>query len=368
MATSGRSFLAARFLCGFAEGGVPTTSYGWAGEFLLPAHKPRAGIALQIGFVVGTLLVTLGSYSSGEHQWRALSAVVSFCSLPIALLCLFAPESPRWLHRAGLPARASAVLHRIAHLNGRGNASPASIELTVGSGAEEKATMLPPLPRDEPLPNPLSPRTRQQPSLFRLLVVDATFRRVLLLLCLHWCVYSALFFGLSLHEAHDVHAALLASSCQIPTVFCTALSFDRFGRRSTMLVLLCAASFACAAMATLAAGLPAPEGTHALLSTIGVATMSGSFAGGYIFSSELLPTDVRAVGLALCSQSSRVGGFFSPFALLIKNPAVPYTLWSAAALIAGFSSLWLPETLGEPSLESLDDLRALVSRRAGRHR
>jgi hypothetical protein len=158
--------------------------------------------------------------------------------------------------------------------------------------------------------------------------------------------------------------------------------------------LLCAASLSCAAMAfaavvdagqdldatslddhTLAAearvavskkarsSLPS---MHEMLSTIGVACMSAAFAGGYILSSELLPTDVRAVGLALCSQCSRVGGFFSPWALLIQNPAVPYALWAAIALAGGLSALLLPETLGEASLESIDDLHALMARRASR--
>ena len=82
-------------------------------------------------------------------------------------------------------------------------------------------------------------------------------------------------------------------------------------------------------------------------------------------SAELLPTDVRPLGLALCSQCSRVGGFFSPFALLFEHASVPYTLWAVLALAGGLSTLQLPETLGEPSLESVDDLRALMHRRLG---
>ena len=100
-ATSGHSYLVTRFLCGFAEGGVPTTSYGWAGEFLLPQHKPRAGIVLQVGFLIGSLCVTIGAYKGGAGQWRTLSAVISLAALPVAILCAFAPESPRWLRRAG---------------------------------------------------------------------------------------------------------------------------------------------------------------------------------------------------------------------------------------------------------------------------
>ena len=47
------------------------------------------------------------------------------------------------------------------------------------------------------------------------------------------------------------------------------------------------------------------------------------------------------------------------------HAAVPYGLWAALALLGGLSTLALPETLGEPSLETVDDLRALTARRLG---
>ena len=93
--------------------------------------------------------------------------------------------------------------------------------------------------------------------------------------------------------------------------------------------------------------------------------MSGAFAGGYVLSAELLPTNVRALGLALCSQTSRIGGFIAPFALLFEHAAVPYAIWAGCAFLGGLLTLRLPETLGEPSLESLDDLHALLFRRLG---
>ena len=411
---SGRSFLATRFLCGFAEGGVPTTSFGWAGEFFLPQHKPRAGIALQVGFLIGSLLVTsFAYYHTGRGQWRALSAIVSAAALPIALLALVAPESPRWLRRAGQKARAGAVLRWIASLNGQRAASamPSAIEMTPngpanaarkareteklrdsdgdgeGEGDEKTSILrsmlaeeqsnkgdggsegLPAISADDEAgltPRSTAEAARPKPELFAMLAADSSLRQVLGILCLHWFVYSALFFGLSLHGAHDISGALITNLLQIPGVISVAFAFDRIGRRTTMLILLSVASFSCAALAVLMASFPAGEGpahAHAALSTLGSVCMSASFAGGYIVSSELLPTEVRPVGLALCSQCSRIGGFFSPFALLFEHAAIPYSLWAILALAGGLSTLRLPETLGEPSLETMDDLHALLARK-----
>ena len=64
--------------------------------------------------------------------------------------------------------------------------------------------------------------------------------------------------------------------------------------------------------------------------------MGAAFAGGYILSAEVLPTDVRALGLSACSQCARVGGFVSPLLLLIdeSSATVPYAIWAALALAA----------------------------------
>jgi len=113
------SFLLFRFLCGFAEGGVPTTSFGWAGEFMLPRSKVRVGFALLIGFHVGSLAITVGAFYL-PHSWRLLSAGTSLLALPLSLCALFLlPESPRYLQRSGRAAQAAGVLRRMALQNGR---------------------------------------------------------------------------------------------------------------------------------------------------------------------------------------------------------------------------------------------------------
>ena len=137
-----------------------------------------------------------------------------------------------------------------------------------------------------------------------------------------------------------------------------------------MRILLCAAALSCTAIAIESSmgtlRIRASRRFHAAFSTLGMVFMSSAFAGGYVLSSEVLPTEVRAMGLSTCSQVGRIGGFFSPMLLLLggKGVAIPYTIWAALSFGAALATLWLPETLGEPSLETVDDLRALVTRKA----
>lgn len=389
-ATSGKGYLVARFMCGFAEGGVPTTVFGWAGEFLLPQHKPRCLLVLQIGFKVGSLLVTLGAYTGGYGRWRQLSIAISVCALPFAGLALVgAPESPRWLQANGRQAEAEEVLALVAAVNAgvpfvrprlsklastKSAAEPkpaAAKHLAAQSTAKGTAVAKgPSSPSSAATTATTTPTSSASPfaHFIFLLRSERALRRVLLVLCLHWLAYSALFFGLSLHEAADLQETTLAVALQIPGVALTALLFDRYGRRRTILGLLIAAALSCAAIAIESTAgvlrMRASARFHAILSTLGMVFMSSAFAGGYVLSSEALPTSCRAMGLAMCSQVARLGGFLSPLLLLLGEGsiAVPYVLWAALAAAASLATLWLPETLGEPSVETVDDLRALVQR------
>ena len=378
-AASGQQYLASRFLCGFFEGGVPTTIFGWAGEFLLPADKPRAGVVMQMGFKVGSLLVTYGAYLGGSEHWRLLSGCVSLCAVPLAALVWVVPESPRWLLRNGHLAKSKKVLALIARVNGKPSTvldsplarpaeqpSPAWMSPSRQDGSSSDDGGSEEQEREWPLRPSLRPGA-PKPSFLSLLASDAELRRVMAVLCFHWFVYSALFFGLSLHEAHNLTETAISVCLQIPALVITGACFDRVGRRTTMLVLLTGASAACAAIAIAdATSMHLGKRFHEALSTVGMVLMAGAFSGGYVLTSELLPTDVRAMGLATCSQCSRVGGFFSPLLLLLdeSNAAVPYALWAALTLSAGLATLQLPETLGQASLESLDDLHALLARKA----
>mmetsp|Transcript_5474 Transcript_5474/g.17615 ORF Transcript_5474/g.17615 Transcript_5474/m.17615 type:complete len:148 (+) Transcript_5474:284-727(+) len=138
-----------------------------------------------------------------------------------------------------------------------------------------------------------------------------------------------------------------------------------------MSALLLVAAAACAATTAVGGGGGGGEGSlHAAVSTLGTVCVSCAFAGGYVLSAEVLPTDVRATGLALCSQVARIGGFLSPLLLLAgdRSPHVPYAVWGALSLLAGVATWLLPELCGEGSLESVADLRQLVARQSRRHR
>ena len=346
LATSGKSFVLARFLCGFVEGGVPTVSFGWALEFATPNHKAAIGTTLQCGFVAGSLGVTALSFFL-PGQWRGVSGLVSLMPLPIAVAALQMPESPRWLMRASKDENdwKQALLH-VAAVNGHWSALTAALNsdrMHERKGRKGGATG----------------------SSFWSLLEDSPLRRMSAIIALQWFVIASSFFGLSLVSSSlpgGAHANMLISAmCQFPALGVTLCALKRCGRKSTMLALLASVGSACSSLACL---LGAPPALRVGLALVGSAATGSAFSSGYIFTGELFPTAVRSAGLSAASQAARVGAFFSPVVLLLRdrNPALPFAVWGSLALTAALATRLLPETAGAESLETVHDLHRLMQR------
>ena len=201
-------------------------------------------------------------------------------------------------------------------------------------------------------------------------------RRVTLIITLQAFAYTSAYFGLSQHLVSvstrgggSSSAGLVNLAMQVPVVFVAASMLEVLGRRKSLLVLLGVLAAACATMALLNTPARARHHAHAAqlnaaLATLGCVVSNGLFSVMYVFSAEVFPTAVRPVGLATKSQAARLGAFCAPLVLLLSDfdPRLPFVFWATFALAASVASLWLPETRGQPSLESLEDLTSLVAR------
>ena len=62
-----------------------------------------------------------------------------------------------------------------------------------------------------------------------------------------------------------------------------------------------------------------------------------------------------------CSHNSfRIGGILAPFIIGIKPVAVPLFIMGFSCLVGGVIAVFLPETLGAPLPETLEDVRYFV--------
>ena len=93
--------------------------------------------------------------------------------------------------------------------------------------------------------------------------------------------------------------------------------------------------------------------------------VSGSFAVIWIYSAELFPTDIRTNAMAMGSMAGRIGGIISPFIndFYESIPWLPPTIFGTVCVAGGCLLFLLPETLGKPLLNTIDEAEKYYARR-----
>ncbi|XP_019631576.1 PREDICTED: organic cation transporter protein-like [Branchiostoma belcheri] len=97
------------------------------------------------------------------------------------------------------------------------------------------------------------------------------------------------------------------------------------------------------------------------LTMVGKLGVSVSYAVFPVYSSEVFPTVVRNMGIGLASMIGRAGGILAPFVALLGEYWAPLPLLTFGILIFldGVAILALPETLGVPLPNTLEDAENL---------
>ncbi len=384
-APSAAVFVAARFFCGFADGGVPTIAMGWISELVPPRLMSTIGTGLQFGFMAGSLAIDAASFAL-HGRWRVVCVLPSLMCSIILIGAAVLPESPRWLHRVGRTDEARRELRRIARLNGRASGAEATHELDcvlesgvesgVESSGDEATALVKRRPSDKAPPPTLQqqqPLPQRQATADSVVALVRTGRPVVMVtgaVALQWFVLSAAFFAFSLNTSElpgGEHLNMLFNICfQAPVLGLTGVMLEWAGRRLVTVGVFATMATTCLVLA-LASGRLASQlgGYSAVLSTLGYVSAAAGFSAVYIYSSELFPTEVRSVGLSLSSQSARLGAMASPLLVLLKDssPVLPYAVMACVSVLAALASRCLPETRGVPKLESSRELGVLMSSR-----
>ena len=101
------------------------------------------------------------------------------------------------------------------------------------------------------------------------------------------------------------------------------------------------------------------------LSFPGKFAISGSFCVLYVFSAELFPTEVRSIGIGFGSMIGRIGGMIAPFIILLQDTEglefLPYLIFGIGGVVSGVFALFLPETGGQPILQTIEEAVAFYS-------
>jgi len=177
-----------------------------------------------------------------------------------------------------------------------------------------------------------------------------------------WACVTSTFYGF-VFGATDIFGDkyanfTLSSFIGIPATLLSAYTFDRFGRRWSLVINQAVAGLCCIGVGCSLAYQY--TGLQVALLYIGKFTSTVAFVGVIQYSAEMYPTIVRNTAMGTFSSLGRLGGIWAIVLLGLKRlwPGLPLVLIGAPSILAAILATAFPETTGcnlpETIKEALD--------------
>nr|XP_029729164.1 organic cation transporter protein [Aedes albopictus] len=330
-------FALCRFLVGFAFDNCFTMMYILVLEYVGPKWRTFvANMSIALFFTAASCALPWIAYYLANWQ---LFAIVTSAPLALAILTPWlVPESARWLVSQGKVDKAINILKKFEKINKK------NVDAKVYQDFTESCVRL----QEEEAAN----------SSYSVLDLFKTprLRNITILLIVIWMAISLVFdghvrnvgsLGLDLFFTFTVAAAT-----ELPADTFLTLTLDRWGRRW----LACGTMVASGVFSLLATTVPVGA-YSATLAILGRFSVNISYNIGLQYAAELLPTVVRAQGVAFIHIMGYVASIVAPFVVYLTHisPALPLIVLGILGIFGGLLSLMLPETLGHDLPQTLAD-------------
>ncbi|XP_068628771.1 beta-alanine transporter-like [Battus philenor] len=325
-------FIFCRFLVGMAFDNCFMMMYILVLEYVGPRHRTwvaNMSIALFFGF--GCLLLPWLAYWIAD--WRkfawATSLPMAFC----LLVPFFIPESARWLASRGRVNQAVKVLKRFEKINGTKIPQDVLDEFIVSSS-----------------------QTRQTNETIVDVFRSGPLRNAIVFMVVIYMACAVIFDGLvRMSEGLGLDFFItftLTSATEIPSVTLVAIVLDRWGRRNLTIGPIITAGILTIVAAFSSKGLP-----QVVLAIAARFAINMSYNAAVQWSTELMPTGARASGSSLVHVSGYVATMLSPFIVYSERlwAPLPLLILGVTALMASSFGFLLPETMGRPMPQTIDE-------------
>ena len=334
-AWSGFSMMAFRFFQGIGTGGEVPVASAYMNEFVSAKRRGRFFLLYEVLFLFGLLAAGLiGYFLVPVYGWRAMFIVGLVPAILTIPMRWFMVESPRWLLSVGRVHQASGLVGRME------------------TGLKRRGISL-----EEPVisVHPLDKAKSDIRELFRGLY----FRRTLLLTALWMCSYMIAnglitwlptlyrqIFQLPLQTS--LAYGFATSACGCAAALLCALYIDKVGRKVWYSLAFFVATVPMIILTVLGAESPQQVLIFATATYAVIQTVTFSL---YLYSAELYPTRLRAVGAGFGSAWLRIASAIGPLLVgwVVENYSINYVFLIFGIVLAlggAICVLFAPETKG----------------------
>ncbi|XP_064196530.1 solute carrier family 22 member 16 [Anguilla rostrata] len=344
------AFMILRFLLAMVSSGYLVVVFVYVTEFTGIKVRVWTSMHVHACFAVGVMVVALVGYL--VRVWWVYQIVLSLSTAPFLLFCWKFPETPFYLLTKGRYREAQDLLDAIARFNGL----PAT--LTVADLVDAKQDGL--LVKD---PELSEEKPEKKFSILDLFCSWSMACRTLIVWSV-WFIGSLGYYVFSLGSVNlggnQYINLFLAGAVELPSYVIACLAMERVGRKKTCAPSLLLGGVVCMLIIFVPKDM---EVLVIILSMTGKFAVAIAFGLIYLYTCELYPTIIRSLAVGSGSMMCRVGSVVAPFCVYLVDIWIylPQLIVGVLALAVGVLTLWLPETLGQPLTNTLEEAAALGS-------
>lgn len=328
-----------RFGCGMALSGLGLNTFSLIVEWIPTRVRTMVGTLTGYCYTVGQLLLVGIAYFVRDWRWLTLAV-----SLPFYVFFIYSwwfHESSRWLAISNQPDKAVKTLQSVARFNGRREEGE-KIDIRMLSESMKK-------------------EMSSSHGSYSILDLFRTPKMRIMTICLSavWLSTSFAYYGLAMDlQKFGVNIYLIQvifGAVDIPAKVVITVSMSFIGRRPSQCGALIIAGV------TILINLLVPYDKQTIrtcLAVVGKGCLAASFNCCYLYSGELYPTIIRQNGMGWVSMMARVGAMVAPMVLLMGDTIawLPGLIYGGAPILSGVAAIFLPETLGTPLPDTIQDV------------
>lgn len=353
--TSLTPFLALRFVQGLAIGGEVPVAAAFISEITRSFKRGRFVLLYELVFPAGlTIGALVAAWVVPAAGWRVMFAVAAVPGLLAFLVQRKVPESPRWLAERGRLAEAEAVMTGIE----------AKVSAATGAPLPPPAS---PSPSGTPVPAAASATPAERAATGVRGLFTGRYRRRTLVVGAIWFTGYFVNYGVtswlpSIYK--DEYDLTLSDALLYSTVtsvagllgcLIVALTVDVLGRRRIFAICLGASAALLLTLAALGADTPAQVLIWTSLAAVG---FFGSNICLYLYTPELYPTRMRALGCSVGGAVNRLGVILGPILVGVvyaagDSVASVFVMLGAVALVGAVVAGTLAEETANRPLEEI---------------